>query len=143
MNNQEITAELRRHHEVCREFLALFTEENAALRAPQPWTSAPFDAQRKRLLPQLESVLIRLRSCREQWSQMNVGERARCGEINQLLRDIQNLLPRILQLDRENQQAMLRRGAVPATQVAEAARSAVASQRPHFVAGLYQRHAAA
>lgn len=143
MNPQEIAAELRRHHDVCQEFLALFTEENHALRDPQPWASGPFAEQRKRLLPQLESVLIRLRSCREQWSQMKVGERARCGEINQLLRDIQNLLPRILLLDRENQQAMLRRGAVPAAQVAAVAKTAVASQRPHFVASLYQRHAAA
>ncbi len=142
MNPQEIAAELRTHHEVCREFLALFTGENSALRSAQDWQPAGFADQRKRLLPQLESVLIRLRSCREQWSQMNAGERARCGEINQLLRDIQNLLPRLLQLDRENQSEMLRRGAVPATQVAAVAQTAVASQRPHFVAGLYQRHAA-
>ena len=143
MNTPEIAAELRNHHEVCREFLALFSEENSALRSPQSWDSAGFAGKRKRLLPQLESVLIRLRSCREQWSQMNAGERARCGEINQLLRDVQNLLPRILQLDRENQQEMLRRGVVPATQVAAVAQTAVASQRPHFVAGLYQRHQAA
>jgi hypothetical protein len=143
MNAQEIAAELRQHHEICREFLALFAEENSALRGTQPWNSAAGAEQRKRLLPQLESVLIRLRSCREQWSQMNVGERARCGEINQLLRDIQHLLPRLLQLDRENQQEMLRRGAVPAAQVSAVAQTAVASQRPHFVAGLYQRHAAA
>lgn len=143
MKSPEIAAELRTHHEVCREFLALFSEENAALRGSQKWDAASFDDKRKRLLPQLESVLIRLRSCREQWSQMDAGERARCGEINQLLRDVQNLLPRILQLDRENQQEMLKRGAVPATQVAAVAQTAAASQRPHFVAGLYQRHAAA
>ena len=142
MNTQEIAAELRTHHEVCREFLALFAEENAALRGPQTWNSGVFADKRKHMLPQLESVLIRLRSCREQWSQMNVGERARCGEINQLLRDIQNLLPRLLQLDRENESEMLRRGVVPAAQMAAAAQTAVASQRPHFVAGLYQRHAA-
>jgi hypothetical protein len=142
MNTQEIAAELRAHHEVCREFLALFTEENSALRGAQAWSSAGFDDKRKRLLPQLESVLIRLRSCREQWSQMNVGERARCGEINQLLRDIQHLLPRLLLLDRENQQEMLRRGVVPAAQVSAVAQNATANQRPHFVAGLYQRHAA-
>ncbi len=137
MNNQEIAAELRQHHEICREFLALFTEENSSLRGTQAWSSAGFADKRKRLLPQLESVLIRLRSCREQWSQMNVGERARCGEINQLLRDIQNLLPRLLQLDRENQQEMLRRGLIPATQLPP-----VASQRPNFVADLYRRHTA-
>jgi len=37
------------------------------------------------------------------------------------------LLPRILLLDRENQQEMLRRGAIPATQLPSAA-----SQQPNF-----------
>jgi hypothetical protein len=55
-----------------------------------------------------------------------------------LFQEIQNLLPRILLLDRENQQEMLRRGALPATQLPPAA-----SRQPNFVAGLYQRHAAA
>jgi hypothetical protein len=41
-------------------------------------------------------------------------------------------------LDRENQQAMLRRGLVPVRHLPPAA-----AQRPHFVAGLYQRHAIA
>ena len=142
MNTQEtvltMAAELRRHHEVCREFLTLFTEENQALRSPETWSATTFTEKRKRLLPQLESVLIALRNCRQWWERMSADDRARCGEINTLLRDIQNLLPRILLLDRENQQEMLRRGAVPATQL-----PSVASQRPHFVTGLYQRHAAA
>jgi hypothetical protein len=54
-----------------------------------------------------------------------------------LLREVQNLLPRLLMLDRENQQEMLRRGVIPATQLPPAA-----SQRPNFVANLYRRHAA-
>ena len=142
MNTPEIAAELRAHHVVCEEFLALFAEENAALRSPQ-WRAETFHERRKLLLPQLESVLINVRKCRETWSKMGESERARCGEINSLLRDIQNLLPRILSLDRENQQEMLRRGAVPAAQLETAARTATAAARPHFVAGLYQRHTVA
>lgn len=140
MTTLEIVAELRMHRVVCEEFLTLFTEENAALRSGN-WDADSFHERRKLLLPQLESVLMRIRECRETWSKMSDGERNRCGEINQLLRDIQNLLPRILSLDRENQQEMLRRGAVPPAQLETAARSATASARPHFVAGLYQRHA--
>ena len=142
MNIAEIAAELRAHHVVCEEFLTLFTEENAALRGAH-WEADTFHERRKLLLPQLESVLIRVRVCRETWSKMGESERARCVEINQLLRDIQNLLPRILSLDRENQQEMLRRGAVPPAQIEGAARTAIAIARPHFVAGLYQRHATA
>ena len=132
----ELATELRLHLELCQEFLALFTEENQVLRSPQAWQPADFHEQRKRLLPRLESVLIKLRSCRQVWQQMPESERERCGEIKHLFQDIQNLLPRLLLLDRENQQEMLRRGLIPANQVPPAA-----SQRPNYVANIYRRHA--
>jgi hypothetical protein len=133
----ELLPELRLHLDLCREFLVLFTEENQALRSPQPWQPADFHEERKRLLPRLESVLIKLRSCRQTWLQAAESERERCGEVKNLFRDIQNLLPRLLLLDRENQQEMLRRGLMPATQLPPAA-----SQRPNYVASLYRRHTA-
>jgi hypothetical protein len=128
---------LRDYLGLCREFLALFTEENQTLRQPQPWSPGGFNAERKRLLPRLESGLIQLRSLRQWWERMPASQRESCGEIMNLFREIQNMLPRLLLLDRENQQQMLRRGLVPATQLPP-----VASQRPHFVASLYRRHAA-
>jgi hypothetical protein len=122
---------------LCQEFLALFAEENQALRRSQPWSASPFYEERKRLLPRLESGLIKLRSFRRWWERMPVSQRESCGELEELFRDIQSLLPRLLLLDRENQQEMLRRGLIPAAQLPPAA-----SQRPNFVANLYQRHAA-
>jgi hypothetical protein len=130
--------DLQEHLELCRRFLALATEENQALRSPAPWSADLFHAQRMHLLPKLESVLIKLRSCRQIWQQAPPEERARCGEAGMLLRDIQNLLPRIFLLDRENQQEMLRRGLLPASHLPAAAIS-----RPNFVANLYQRNTAA
>ena len=129
--------DLQEHLELCRRFLALATEENQALRSPAPWSADLFHAQRMHLLPKLESVLIKLRSCRQIWQQAPPEERARCGEAGMLLRDIQNLLPRIFLLDRENQQEMLRRGLLPASHL-----PSVAVQRPNFVANLYQRNTA-
>jgi hypothetical protein len=133
----DLARELQGYLHLCREFLALFTEENQALRHPQPWSPDAFVEQRKRLLPRLESGLIKLRSFRQWWERMPAGQRESCGDIKNLFRDIQNLLPRLLMLDRENQQEMLRRGLIPAAQLPPAA-----SQRPNFVAGLYRRHAA-
>jgi len=130
-------AELRNFLDLCREFLALFTEENQALRRPESMSLAVFTAERKRLLPRLESGLMALRGFRQGWERMPAGQRESCGEIRHLFGDIQNLFPRLLLLDRENQQEMLRRGLLPATNLPPAA-----SQRPHFVAGLYRRHAA-
>ena len=141
MNPDTLTADLARelqsHLAVCREFLALFTEENQTLRRPQPWTPDAFSAERKRLLRRLELVLMKLRSFRPWWERMPANEREAFTEIKSLFQDIQNLLPRLLLLDRENQQEMLRHGLVPATQLPPAA-----SQRPHYVAGLYRRNAA-
>lgn len=134
----ELARELRTHLDLCHECLALFTVENRRLRADPAWDSAEFDAQRKRLLPRLDCVLIQLRSRRDSWRSLASTERERCGEINNLFQEIQNLLPRILMLDRENQQEMLRRGLVPPAQLPPAA-----AQQPHFVAGLYRRHATA
>jgi len=132
-----LTRELKGYLDLCREFLALFADENQTLRRPQPWSPMGFNEERKRLLPRLESGLIQLRSFRQWWERMPAGQRESCGEIRDLFRDIQNLLPRLLLLDRENQQEMLRRGLIPATQLPP-----VAGQRPNFVANLYQRHAA-
>ena len=47
----DLARELQGYLNLCREFLALFTEENQALRHPQPWSSGAFNEQRKRLLP--------------------------------------------------------------------------------------------
>jgi hypothetical protein len=48
---------------------------------------------------------------------------------------LQNLIVKILQLDRENQQALLRRGLVPARHV-----TACAAPPSNYVANLYRRH---
>lgn len=133
----DVARELQTYLDLCREFLALFTEENQALRRPQECSLAGFSEERKRLLPRLESGLIKVRSFRQGWERMPASQRESCGEIMNLFRDIQNLVPRLLLLDRENQQEMLRRGLIPATQLPPAA-----SQRPNFVANLYRRHAA-
>jgi len=137
MNTADLAHELQEYLALCREFLTVFTEENQALRRPQPWSPQDSSEQRKLLLPRLESGLIKLRSFRQWWERMPTEQRESCGEIKNLFRDIQNLLPRLLLLDRENQQEMLRRVVLPPPHL-----SPVASQRPNFVANLYRRHAA-
>jgi len=57
--------------------------------------------------------------------------------VKSLFQAVQGTLMKVLLLDRENQQAMLRRGLVPVRHL-----PAAAAQRPHFVTSLYQKHSA-
>jgi len=61
---------------------------------------------------------------------------AGCAEVKSLFRPYRVLLMRVLLLDRENQQALLRHGLLPARHL-----PATAGQQPHCVADLYRRHA--
>jgi hypothetical protein len=141
--NNSITAEftpglvsdLRTYLNLCEQILALAMRENQALSGQTDYQPIVFHQQRKSLLPHLESVSIKLRQHRIVWQQASASERERCQEAKPLFQIIQSLLMKMLLLDRENQQAMLRRGLVPVQHL-----PAAAVQRPHFVASLYQRN---
>ena len=60
--------------------------------------------------------------------------RRRYPDVQAQLRESQELVMRLLVLDRENEQAMLRRGLVPTAQLPSANR-----QRPHIVAKMYRK----
>jgi hypothetical protein len=55
--------------------------------------------------------------------------------VKELFQSVQGLVMKLLLLDRENQQALLRRGLVPTRHLATAA-----VQQPNFVASVYKRH---
>jgi hypothetical protein len=71
------------------------------------------------------------------WQKFSLDERARHPEIGMLLRQNQDLTMKIILLDRENEQSLLRRGLVPPREL-----PSVNRQRPHFVAELYRRQGA-
>ena len=108
--------------------------ESRALRAAEPFPAAEFQQSRKDLLPRLDQSYKGLKEVRIAWQSLSAAERARQGETATLLRHCQDTMMKILVLDRENEQAMLRRGLLPVSQLPSANR-----QRPHFVAELYRR----
>jgi hypothetical protein len=128
--------ELRTYLNLCEEFLVLAVRENQALSGQAIYQPLEFHQKRQNLLPNLEAVSKRLRQLRLVWQQASPAEREQCQEAKRLFQNIQSLLMKVLQLDRENQQAMLRRGLVPVKHL-----PAAAVQRPHYVASLYQRNA--
>lgn len=131
-----MVAELRAFLALCEKVLASAIQENQALTGQTEYQPFGFYQHRKSLLPNLESALAGLRAKRIAWQQTNEAERARCEEVKPFFPAIQGSLMKVLLLDRENQQALLRRGLVPAKHLPP-----VAAQRPNFVAHIYQRHA--
>jgi hypothetical protein len=134
----ELDRDLRAFLVLCEEALSLMGRENRALNSAAEYQPFEFYQGRKGLLPQIDSAIPLLRKWRQAWQRLDAGERERCSEIKALLQAGQDAVVRILMLDRENQQALLRRGLCPARHLPPAA-----SQQPGYVAQLYRRHTVA
>jgi hypothetical protein len=132
---QSLAPGLQAHLTLCGEVLELVTRESEALRGTDAFVSQTFAQQRNALLPRLTQSLDSLRRTRETWQQMDPADRARQTEAESLMRRSQDLIMKIIVLDRENEQALLRRGLVPPGQFPAANR-----QRPHVVAAQYLKH---
>lgn len=89
---------------------------------------------KKGLLPLLIQSLDPLAKCRAEWQQTDPAERSRHPDIGELARQCQDVLMKVIMLDRENEQALLRQGLLPAARL-----PSVNRQRPNFVADLYRR----
>lgn len=131
----DLLRDLRAFAAVGEDALALAAREHHALAAPADYEPFEFHRSRKDLLNRLEPLIIGIRHWRQLWQQISPLERAGCSDVIDVIQMLQNLLVKILQLDRENQQALLRRGLVPARHV-----SSCAAPPSNFVANLYRRH---
>jgi hypothetical protein len=131
----ELSNQLRAYLVLCEEALALATRENRVLNEPGDYQAFEFCQGRKSLLSRLDQSLTLLRTWRLAWQRLDPAEREEYSEVKSLLQAVQNALVKVLVLDRENQQALLRRGLLPPRMV-----PAFAGQQPHFAAQLYRRH---
>ena len=134
-STSDLTRDLQGYQTLCEEALGLVTRENQALAAAAEFRPAEFCRLRKDLIPRLETAFTMLRGWRQHCQQFRPAQRPFGPEIKSLFQAIQSLLMRILLLDRENQQALLRRGLVPSHHLPPAG-----GQQPGFVASLYRRY---
>jgi len=130
----QMLTDLRAHQALSRELLALAERESQALRHDQPAALREIYQARKVLLPRLGESLDKVRQHRVYWQSLNVAERSARPEIQFLVRQAQDLIMRVILLDRENEQGLLRRGLLPPREIPPANQ-----QRPHLVADLYRR----
>lgn len=133
----DLALELRQHRQLCEEVLALARKEHLALRSDSASFNIEAATLRKNLLAKLTSSLDKIRQQRVAWLRLEPTARQLHPEITELLRETQNLVMKILVLDRENEQGLLRKGLIPHRQLPPSQR-----QQPHFVANLYQRNSA-
>jgi flagellar biosynthesis/type III secretory pathway chaperone len=134
----ELLEILNEHLALCQELLLVVEREGQALRRSEPPSLFQFYQQKKNLLPRLKQSLDDLRKHRANWQKLSLVERAGQPEVGPLLRRNQDLTMKIIVLDRENEQGLLRRGLVPPREL-----PSVNRQRPHFVTDLYRRGGAA
>ena len=130
-----LNQDLRSFAALCEQVLTLTSMEMDAIASGSNYQPFDFYHKRKDLLCQLKEALNGLRKWRKSWVETHPAERSQCSELKPLFQVIQGLLMRVLLLDRETQQALLKRGFLPAHQLPSAA-----SRQSHCVADLYRRH---
>jgi hypothetical protein len=130
----EMVADLREHLAVANELFAVVEAEGRALRQDAAGSAFPFYEEKKNLLERFNGSVAKLKRHRTEWQRLDAARRAEQPEVTALLRQNQDLTMKIIVMDRENEQALLRRGLVPPREIPSANR-----QRPHFVADLYRR----
>jgi len=130
----EISEDLKKHAQLCREILNVIEAEHRSLNDPESTSQFEPYQKRKLLLSRLSDSLRNVKRSRERWQTLTAAERASAADLQRLMKDNQDLIMKVIVLDRENEQALLRRGLVPNRQL-----PSVNRQRPHFVAELYRR----
>ena len=132
---RQLQEDLQNHLALCRKTLELVEREHRAFRVERTPRRDEFDQVRQELLPSLTQYVEKLRAqriARQQSASAHIS--APCQA---LLRQGQDVMMKIILLDRENEQAMLRGGLIPTSLLPSANR-----QRPHFVSDCYRRSAA-
>lgn len=125
---------LREHIALCREYLTLVERENHALGGSDTFDAGAFNQGRSSLMPRLDQSSDRLQKFRVAWQALTEDQRKQQPEVANLVRQAQDVAMKILVLDRENEQHLLRRGLLTPHQLPAAQR-----QRPRFIADLYKR----
>ena len=132
----QVVAALQEHLGVCNDLLRLASQEAQALKSQSSFPGADIRQERKALLKRLESALTLLVRNRTLCCRSRNLDPARNPQIAELSRTAQDTIMRILVLDRENEQDLLRHGLLPPQ-----ALPAAQTTQTGYVAGLYQRHA--
>jgi flagellar biosynthesis/type III secretory pathway chaperone len=106
--HHDIISDLDAHLDLCQRMLRVVEMERDALRESDAPRLQNLQESKRDLLPQISASLDRIRQHRRAWQALNPAERSRRGDAPARMRQLQDLIMRIIVLDRENEQTLLR-----------------------------------
>ena len=125
--------ELQTHISLCGEILAVVQQEHQKLKTSTVDDLAALQAGRQGMLERLDAAQKSILTHKEVWARLQPTERQQRPDITNLLKQSTDLIMKIVSLDRENEQLMLRNKLVPPSHLPPAQR-----QNPNLVAKMYK-----
>ena len=123
---------LQSHIELCGEILAVVQQEHQQLKTNQVEDVTQLQEARQGMLERLTTAQAEIVRHKDSWM-ANQAQKQSMPEIGQRLQYCTDLIMKIVSLDRENEQLMLRNKLVPPSHLPPAER-----QNPNLVAKLYK-----
>ena len=125
--------ELQTHISLCGEILVVVQQEHQKLKTSAVDDLAALQAGRQGMLERLNAAQESILTHKEVWTRLQPTERQQRPDITNLLKQSTDLIMKIVSLDRENEQLMLRNKLVPPSHLPPAQR-----QNPNLVAKMYK-----
>ena len=124
---------LQDHNRLCGEILAVIQQEHQQLKAGTVDDLSKLQSGREGMLERLTHGQSAISEHKEAWMRLSPAERQQHPDIAGALKQSTDLIMKIVSLDRENEQLMLRNKLVPPSHLPPAER-----QNPNLVAKLYK-----
>ena len=124
---------LQAHIDLCGEILVIVQQEHQQLKTNQVEDLAQLQTSRQGMLERLTAAQNEIAAHREVWNQLSNPQKQSMPEIGQRLKQSTDMIMKIVSLDRENEQLMLRNKLVPPGHLPPAGR-----QNPNLVAKIYK-----
>ncbi|MCS5525668.1 MAG: hypothetical protein NZ737_01150 [Candidatus Poseidoniaceae archaeon] len=124
---------LQAHIDLCDEVLATVQQEHQSLKTNQVEDLTQLQNSRQEMLERLTTAQAGISAHKDAWGALNKAQKQTMPEIGQRLKQCTDLIMKIVSLDRENEQLMLRNKLVPPGHLPPAER-----QNPNLVAKIYK-----
>ncbi len=131
----QIESDLQTQLEIFKEILLMTAHDADALRRSASEELEENTTKKEELLNKLNGAIATLKRNSDLWQTLPPTERERHPRIKTLLQQGHDAIMKVLMLDRQNEQALLKQGLVPASMLPSANK-----QRPGYVASLYSRN---